>query len=158
MSEKPAYKQFWPWFLFGLPGIVVIAGLSTWWIAANNADHLVADDYYKDGLAINKELRKQQLARSMNIEAQLGLTGNIVNVHLQSDIEPAALHLDFYHPLDANQDFSLQLARLEAGVFHGRLASPLQHNWHWSLQPLGVKDTQQWQIDGEIRAQATDGH
>ena len=36
-SPPPWYRQFWPWFLFGLPGIVVVAGLTTWWIAAHNA-------------------------------------------------------------------------------------------------------------------------
>ncbi|MFT7320700.1 FixH family protein, partial [Congregibacter sp.] len=31
--EEPWYQQFWPWFLIALPGSVVIAGLSTLYIA-----------------------------------------------------------------------------------------------------------------------------
>ena len=93
-TEPPAYKQFWPWFLFGLPGIVVVAGLTTWYIAARYADHLVVDDYYKDGLAINEVLRKQQLAEKLAIRAELTVQGNLAQVHLTNSADAAALQLD----------------------------------------------------------------
>ena len=61
MDSQPWYRQFWPWFLIALPATVVVAGLTTWWIAAHKADSLVVDDYYKEGLAINRQLRKQNI-------------------------------------------------------------------------------------------------
>ncbi|MDX2349593.1 MAG: FixH family protein, partial [Porticoccus sp.] len=45
MDTKPWYRQFWPWFLMALPGSVVIAGLTTVYIAFNGADTLVNDNY-----------------------------------------------------------------------------------------------------------------
>lgn len=148
-TESPAYKQFWPWFLFGLPGIVVVAGLSTWYIAYRHADQLVVDDYYKNGLAINKVLRKQNLAESLNISAAIKVSGNLVQVRLDNS-NAAALQLDFYHPLEAASDTSLQLAHQDKGIYQGRLKQPISNRWYWSLHPLAAAHDRQWQIDGEI--------
>ncbi len=59
---KAWYKQFWPWFLIALPGSVVIASVATIIIAIKNPDSIVVDDYYKAGLAINRDLSREQLA------------------------------------------------------------------------------------------------
>ncbi|MCF1439106.1 MAG: FixH family protein, partial [Shewanella sp.] len=50
---QPWYKQFWPWFLITLPLCAVIASLATMKIAVDNKDALVAEEYYKEGKAIN---------------------------------------------------------------------------------------------------------
>jgi len=42
--------------------IVVVAGVVTAWLAVVHEDALVADDYYKQGLAINRTLAKQETA------------------------------------------------------------------------------------------------
>ena len=65
MDSQPWYRQFWPWFLIALPATVVVAGLTTWWIAAHKADSLVVDDYYKEGLAINRRCGSSSRIRSM---------------------------------------------------------------------------------------------
>lgn len=39
--EKPWYKQFWPWFIFGLPAAVVIASFVTLYIAIIHRDVMV---------------------------------------------------------------------------------------------------------------------
>jgi hypothetical protein len=35
-DDKPWYKQFWPWFVFALPAIAVIAGITTVIIAMDH--------------------------------------------------------------------------------------------------------------------------
>lgn len=57
------YKQFWPWFLIALPTIVVIASLFTVYIAVTNPDPVIEDDYYRQGLTINKKLEAQQASQ-----------------------------------------------------------------------------------------------
>ncbi len=59
-DTQPWYRQFWPWFLILLPASVVVASLYTVYIANRGADDLVVDEYYKDGLAINRQLEKEQ--------------------------------------------------------------------------------------------------
>ena len=51
-THRPWYRHGWVWFLAGIPASAIIAGSITIWIAVSTADSLVADDYYKEGLAI----------------------------------------------------------------------------------------------------------
>jgi len=59
-DARPWYREFWPWFAFGLVGVVVLASLVTLWIAMNNRDPLVVDDAEYD--RIRGELRAQESA------------------------------------------------------------------------------------------------
>ena len=58
-----------PWWTFPLvwmviagPAIVVVAGFVTLWLAMRAPDPLVAEDYYRRGLEINKTLATQDKA------------------------------------------------------------------------------------------------
>jgi uncharacterized protein len=55
-----------PWWKFGLvwmviagPALVVLAGIATVWLAARTPDPVVAEDYYRRGVEINKTLAAQ---------------------------------------------------------------------------------------------------
>ncbi|MCC7269385.1 MAG: FixH family protein, partial [Rhodocyclaceae bacterium] len=70
-DKRPWYAHRWPWLLMAGPAVVVVAGIVTAWIAATTSDGLVADDYYKQGLAINQRLARQDAAAAMQLEARL---------------------------------------------------------------------------------------
>ena len=59
-ATQPWYREPWPWILMAGPAIVVVAGFATLAIAVKTDDGLVADDYYKQGLAINRVLRARR--------------------------------------------------------------------------------------------------
>ena len=105
----PWYRQFWPWFLISLPATVVVAGLSTWYIADRHADDLVVDDYYKNGLAINRQLEKKQRAEDQNISAQLAFSGGAVSVQIDGPVATDELQLLLSHPLEADREIGLTL-------------------------------------------------
>ena len=48
------------WLLIAGPAAVVVASLFTAWIAANGQDPLVAEDYYRRGLEMNKTLAREK--------------------------------------------------------------------------------------------------
>jgi uncharacterized protein len=54
-DHGPWWRQSWLWLVIAGPAIVVVAGLTTVWIAASGADTLVTADYYQKGLALKKE-------------------------------------------------------------------------------------------------------
>ena len=89
----PWYRQFWPWFLIMLPASVVVASLSTWYIAHRHADDLVVDEYYKDGLAINRQLEKKQRAEAQGITASINVSGDQVLVTLAGETNAHPLNL-----------------------------------------------------------------
>ena len=158
MSITPWYRQFWPWFLFGLPAIVVVAGLTTWWIAARHADHLVVDDYYQEGLSINRELGKQQRAEELGIVAALDADSRLLRVKLQARSMPAALQLLLSHPFDAGLDQAMPMAQVRAGVFEAAWDARGHRRWLWHLEPIGGAAEEQWRIDGELVITTADEH
>lgn len=70
-DTSPWYAQRWPWLLMVGPVAVVLAGIVTIWLAVNFQDALVVDDYYKQGRAINQDLRRDRTATSLQMQAKL---------------------------------------------------------------------------------------
>ena len=90
-DTKPWFRQFWPWFLITLPASVVVAGFATLYIANRHADDLVVDDYYKDGLAINRQLEKKQRAATQGIAAQLRFDPGSVSITIDGPVSSEQL-------------------------------------------------------------------
>ncbi len=155
-APPPWYKQFWPWFLFGLPGCVVVAGLTTWWIAANNADSLVAEDYYKEGLAINLQLGKQRLADKLGMVAALDYRDGNIDVSLDGDHRADALVIEISHPMDAAFDLELRLAQIAPGLYSAPADLSASPRWLWQLEPITGQADQRWQLLGELRLRDVD--
>ncbi|WOJ93897.1 FixH family protein [Congregibacter variabilis] len=148
-DEEPWYQQFWPWFLIALPGSVVIAGLSTLYIANRYSDDLVVDNYYKDGLAINKELGKQAIAQELGISAQIKVLDRRAQVRLSGKLSPENFVLRFSHPLEADRDFTVTLSEVAPGLYQTELPAELSPNWHWTME---ASDSQ-WRLDGSLAAE-----
>ena len=145
----PWYRQFWPWFLILLPASVVVAGLSTVYIANRHADDLVVDDYYKDGLAINRQLEKKQRAKDRQISAQLQFSDEIVSVQVTGPVAASELLLLMSHPLESDRDFNVALSRFGPGQYRGSLQQPVAPRWHWTLQ---LQQAEGWRLDGAVEA------
>jgi len=50
------------WLVVGGPAVVVVAGFVTLWLAIRSPDPVVAEDYYRRGVEINKTLENQDTA------------------------------------------------------------------------------------------------
>ena len=143
----PWYRQFWPWFLILLPASVVVAGLVTLYIAIDGADDLVSDEYYKNGLAINRQLEKKNRAEALGISATLEFSQHSVAVTVAGDVPAEKLNLILSHPLEADQDLTVELQRLEPGFYGGSMNEAIFSRWHWSLESL---ETPVWRLDGTV--------
>jgi uncharacterized protein len=51
-TERPWYRQFYPWMLIALPAAAVIGGFVTLYIAITHPDALVRRDCVRDGVTI----------------------------------------------------------------------------------------------------------
>jgi len=145
----PWHRQFWPWFLLLLPGSVVIAGFATLYIANRHADDLVVDDYYQEGLAINRQLDAKRRASDLHLSARLQFQADLVTARIEGPVTEPALLLVLSHPLEADQDFSVPLSRVGPGLYRGGLQRQVAPRWHWTLQSL---DDHKWRLDGAVRA------
>jgi len=107
-NNEPWYKQFWPWFLIALPASVVVAGIATLFIAINNPVSMVSENYYQDGLAINKDLAQYRLATQLNVGAHIQLQNGQLRVKLSS-LATQKLVMVLSHPTESAKDLSFDL-------------------------------------------------
>jgi len=112
----PWYKQFWPWYLMFLPASAVVAGIATVIIAVNNRDHLVVDNYYKEGLAVNRVIIRQQQALRLNLQARasyISTTGKL-RIVLDPDVTSNLNSLVFslVHPTREDWDKKIILQKV----------------------------------------------
>jgi hypothetical protein len=53
-DPAPWWKHGHVWLVVSGPAVVVVAALATGWIALTHQDPVLADDYYRRGVEINK--------------------------------------------------------------------------------------------------------
>jgi hypothetical protein len=153
LEGGPWYREPWPWILMAGPLAVVVAGFITAWIAVANDDPLVVDNYYKEGLAINRVLERDQAAAQGGYRAEVMLSqdGSRVRIHL-SGVAPERLQLSLVHPTRAQLDRAVELHPLQAGWYEGKVGVAPAPRWRVVLE-----DAQgTWRLSGEWRPQETD--
>ncbi|NIP72553.1 MAG: FixH family protein [Gammaproteobacteria bacterium] len=149
---KPWYRQFWPWFLILIPGSAVLASIATVILAMRNPDGLVVDDYYRQGLAINRVLERDRRARTLGLAARVRLEPAAREVHLtlqaRAGTSPRALRLRLIHPTRANMDREIRLHSTGEDEYAGRIDPLEPGNWHVQLEPGDGA----WRLTGRLRA------
>ena len=150
MSAQPLEAQRSPWreplvwMVVGIPALTIVAGLFTWWIAAQRADSNVAEDWYKKGLTINRSLERESRAQALGLRAEVLLAAeHDLRLTLQGPATaalPASLTLTLVHPVRAEQDRKFTLDRQADGSY--RTVSPQVSAGHWAL----AIEAQDWRI------------
>ncbi len=145
-SLKPWYKEPWPWFLMAGPFIVILAAIATIYLAVKSNDGLVSDDYYKEGLAINQSLARDDAARAMHLSAGVMVQGEQLRVIFSPDsAKPNRVLLRIIHPTQAGFDLDVDLKPEGEGVFHATLPKSLKGRWR-----LVLEDAEKtWRLQGE---------
>lgn len=148
-ESRPWYRHPWPWILMAGPAVVVIAGIITAWIAATTHDGLVADDYYKQGLAVNQRLARDDAAAAIQLEARLRLTANRMDVSLVSRTGtplPSRLRITLAHPTRGGEDQKLTLEG-EKGVYSGAISALGPGRWQVVIED----EANNWRLAGSVQ-------
>jgi hypothetical protein len=146
LPQLPWYREPWPWLLMIGPAIVVVAGLFTAWLAVSHEDALVADDYYKRGLAINQEIGREARATSLRLNARVLFGEHRVRVFLSGDA-PLELTLSLVHPTRAGLDRNVRLRAEGAGWYAAALEAP-GSRYHVVLED----SAKTWRLNAESSA------
>jgi len=147
-SKVAWYKQRWPWIVMSGPAVVVVAGIGTAIIAASTNDTLVTEDYYRQGLTINRVLTRERHAAEIGLAARLSFDGQRVVAELPGSAPKSSeLRLSFAHPARAADDETIVLRPAEEGRYVGAMKS----------NPAGVvrivlEDREgAWRLEGAMR-------
>jgi hypothetical protein len=144
-APRPWYREPWPWLLMSGPAAVIVAGAYTTLLAYRSSDGLVADDYYKQGLAINKTLKREERARLLDLKASAAfdLSGGRVRVVLAGAQQPPWMLLLLTHPTRAGMDRRIELRHVGDGNYAGAAdAADLAGRWNTVLE------TAEWRMAG----------
>jgi len=144
--SPPWYRQFWPWFLIALPGTVVVASIYTLVLATRHADDLVVDEYYREGLSINRQLERTRAAEDLGIDATLTAEGRQIDVRITGPVDQPQLRLLLSHPMESARDFKVPLKMIGAGSYRGAVPQALSGRWIWIVD---AGDGSAWRVDGE---------
>ena len=150
-AVQPWYREPWPWLLMSGPAIVIVAGTITSIWAFRTADPLVADDYYKQGLAVNRVLAREKEAERLGLQASVLVNAERDQVRVLLDGAGAAhgpLTLTLVHPTREGEDRTVPLAEESPGVYRGTMPALRGSAYEYQLQDQGG----QWRLSGRWKA------
>ncbi|MCS0587842.1 FixH family protein [Massilia norwichensis] len=136
-QAAPWYTHRWPWLLMLGPASVLIGGAIATWLALDHPDAMVVDDYYKQGKAINQDLRRDRMATAMQLALYLRYEGGRLQGRIESFGRPLAVPftVKLAHPTLPQRDLSLLIKPDAQGAFS--IALPVLEQTHWQLVAEG---------------------
>jgi hypothetical protein len=138
-AATPWYRHRWPWFLMLGPAAVVLAGALSTWLALRHPDAMVVDDYYKQGKAINQDLRRDRVASALQLSLRARWSAH--DGHLAGRIASAGrpmtapFTLTLAHPTLPERDLVLVVRPGPDGGFAVPL--PALEPTHWQVVAEG---------------------
>lgn len=146
---KPWHKHSWPWLLMVAPALSIVGGVAMMWLALASNDGLVADDYYKQGLAINQTLARERAAAASGLRARVTFGADFagVRVVLTGTSGSSVLALRLVHPTRVGFDRVVMLHSVGGGVYDGALERPAFGHWNVLLED-GART---WRLWGALR-------
>jgi uncharacterized protein len=151
------YKEPWMLLVLGGPVVVVIAAIVTVVIAWQGADKLVAKDYYKQGVNINKDIYRDARASEYKMRANVKLdhiTGKVL-LQLEGNTKfPSAVLFSASANSSASAYEQMQkvnLSQIQPGMYEGSLTIPAASDsisrtlWHVKIEAADWRLTADWQ-------------
>lgn len=135
-NKKSWFKQFWPWFLIGLPMVAVIGSVNLLFTAMDNKPHMVVDDYYAEGKAINNDFALINKAKELNIHASVQQTEKQLLISLQGVADKSSISFSLYHSTLAERDISVMLTADANGDYQFQSDQDLTGKWKLRLEPF----------------------
>ena len=136
-ASRQWFREPWPWVLMAGPGIVVVACLGTAWLALRSDDGLVATDYYKQGLMINRMVPRaaDDPARGVGALVAVTATGE-VRARLEGVAAPPGDVRLRLTRVGGGDDELVRLARAADGDgdYVGILSAPPSGRWIVTLE------------------------
>ena len=142
------------WLVAGIPLLTIVAGLVTLWIAFQRADSNVTEDYYKEGLGINRRIERDEQARALRLAGRLTADDAAIATpegrRLPLDLalsgssrgfEPQ-VSLRMTHPVHQSLDRLVVLQAVGGGRYRGQLDADGLDGTRWSL----ALETGSWRI------------
>lgn len=151
------YKEPWLLLVAGGPLVVVLASLYTGMLAMRGADKVVAEDYYKQGLMINKDIQRDAKARELGLSAVITLdqaAGRLTMLLSGNQTLPDTVQLSLASSGAKVTSVTevirrLTMQQVAPGKYQGELTVPAKSSLN-TVKLLHVKvETTEWRLTGD---------
>lgn len=134
-AKRPWYAEPFVWLVIAFPLTAVVAGMITIWIAVKSDDGLVIDDYYKEGLGINRKLERDKLASDYSIKPvlQINREDNKLLLTLTGNEEfnaPEQVSIQLLHSTRSGFDSQFILDKGKLNSYQGPLPELIKGKWY----------------------------
>ena len=149
-ATRPWYRYPMVWLIIAFPSLAVILGFHLLWLAVTTDDGLVADDYYKQGMTINRDLRRDTVAKEKGVSANFEMDNSEGWVKLSLNkgtlqTYPDTLKLKLQYATYDHSDVQLVLNHGQGNQYIGIIKKPLiQGKWYLELTEG------EWRLNGHV--------
>jgi uncharacterized protein len=138
-KNKPWHKEHYVWMIIFFPVLAIVGGIVTIYLAVTSNDGLVVDDYYKEGLEINRTLERDDVALDYQLQAEIDLDKSIDEVILKLSAVsgftyPEKLSVSFLHSTRAGLDRMVNMILTIDGIYRGNLSDLEKGKWYVYIQ------------------------
>ena len=153
----PWYREPLVWMVLAIPATAVLGGVVMLVLAHLTWDGLVADDYYRQGMQINRSLARDAEAARLGLAATLTFPApGVVEARLADAHGTAAaggerLTLRFAHATRSGADVRVRLIRSADGGWRGALPPLPPGKWYAEL------GNERWRLAAPVRIPASAG-
>ena len=150
--SKPWHKYPLVWMMFAIPFSAVIMGVVMIWLAIDTDDGLVADDYYKLGLEINRVIKRDKKAGELGLSAVIEFDNSTRVIRIAFDkglLEtfPKSLPLHLQHATRENSDITVLLDHGIGNQYIGHVKQAISEGiWYFEISSKGRADAD-WKLN-----------
>ncbi len=135
----PWYKEYYVWLLILFPMLAVIGGVVTTILAVQSDDGLVVDDYYKQGLEVNRTLERDQIALDYKLDADIQFDQQLEEVAITMTstpgfVYPENLSVTFLHATRSGLDEEVNMLLTQENIYRGNLSALAAGKWYVHIQ------------------------
>ncbi len=151
LESSPWYQHGWVWFIIAIPATSIVLGMIMLWISIKNADSLVADDYYREGRAINQRLEKDQAAANLGITVSASIRAQANgSQRIEASFSakpgvasPEIMRVRLSHPTLNERDVLLTLVKTgQANVYRTEVPEIASGRWYAMIED----EQSQWRV------------
>ena len=151
-QSKPWHQYPLVWMMIFIPFTAVIMGVVLIWLAIDTDDGLVADDYYKKGLEINRVIERDKKAAELGLSAIIEFDNSTRIIKIQFDkgaMEsfPKSLPLQLQHATREKSDISVLLDHGIGDQYIGHVKQKISEGiWYFEISGKSGSD-EDWKLN-----------
>ena len=145
---RPWYREPMVWLVITIPAAAVVGGLSTVVIAHRHSDVVVADDYRREGLAIQRDPTRDRAAARLGVGAEVAIADGTLSVRLDPGraAAPGTLVVLLSHGTRADLDRLVMLRPIGEQRYAAPIGTLAAGHWYLEVSPAD----RAWRLTGEF--------